>query len=99
MILDADSLATYLSPVHQVPIDISELHSDVKTLPKVDLAATFPPSTVLSAAVPWPGAFGSMIDQEFGNNHKSDDSGIFSGSSQGRSSLESLSSDIIDFQF
>ena len=93
VVLAANSLATYLAPVHQGPVGVSGLHSGAHVIFNGDLAATFPPS-VLGAAVPWPGAFGTMIDREFSKNFKADDSGIFSTGSQGRSSLESLSSNI-----
>ena len=92
MVLDAESLATYLTPVHRGPVGVGGLHSIAKSLPKCDLAATFPP-TVLGAAVPWPGAFGTMIDCEFGHSLQSEDSGVFSSTSQGQTSLESFSSD------
>ena len=92
-----DLNTTYIVPVHPSPVGVSGLYSDIKSLHKDDLAAaTFPPP-VLGAAVPWPGAFGTMIDREFGTNLKDDDSGVFSGS-QGRSSLESLSSDLSNSQ-
>ena len=93
VVLAADSLATYLAPVHQGPVGVSGLHSGATLIFNGDLAATFPPP-VLGAAVPWPGAFGTMIDREFSKNFKADDSGIFSTGSQGRTSLESLSSSI-----
>ena len=104
VVLAASSLATYLAPVHQgqatvgvsghqgPTIGVSGLHSGAShVIFNGDLAATFPPP-VLGAAVPWPGAFGTMIDWEFSKNVKADDSGTFSTGSQGRSSLESLSS-------
>ena len=95
VVLAASSLATYLAPVHQgqATVGVSGLHSGAHVIFNGDLAATFPPP-VLGAAVPWPGAFGTMIDQEFSKNIKADDSGIFSTGSKGRSSLESLSSNI-----
>ena len=96
VVLATSSLTTYLAPVHQgqATVGVSGLHSGAsQVIFNGDLAATFPPP-VLGAAVPWPGAFGTMIDREFSKNSKADDSGIFSTGSQGRSSLESLSSNI-----
>lgn len=85
MVLQIESLAADLALVHNPTTRVNGMYT------KCDLSCTYPPHA-LGTASPWPGAFGTMIDREFGQSQHSEDSGIFSSGPNRLSSMESLPS-------